>query len=68
MSVLSAGSEISGTLATTIGNSAAKLLRNTASFVSGHPLLAGAALLGYGAYELFGNNPDHLGNGIDTKV
>jgi len=42
------------------------MVEAVAHVAEAHPLLAAVTIVG--AYELFGNNPDHLGQNVDTKA
>jgi hypothetical protein len=53
----SGGAILSGTTA---------MVEAVAHVAEAHPLLAAVTIVG--AYELFGNNPDHLGQNVDTKA
>ncbi|WP_028534482.1 hypothetical protein [Paludibacterium yongneupense] len=64
---------ILGAVGQFVSDSGGAILSGTSSMigavahvVEAHPLLAAVATIG--AYELFGNNPDHLGQNVDTKA
>ena len=60
-----------GTFVSTVGSAAltatAAVAEDAASFVEAYPTVALVAA-GAMAYEAFSNNPDHLGNSVDTSA
>jgi hypothetical protein len=48
-------------------NATSAVVEEAASLVEAHPAIALVAA-GVAAYELYNNNPSHLGNSVDTKA
>jgi len=60
-----------GSFISSVGSSAmnatSAVVEEAASLVEAHPAIALVAA-GVAAYELYNNNPSHLGNSVDTKA